>query len=382
MSQPPKPTYCPALRMKKGELEGVHQLATDVADYVLPRFIVPPARERDATNPMLFEVEEMPDISVALGAHWQLRPVLIDATHIINEYGKDRLAVWLPAMFERARSNQVRAIPVALLTDLGETEAAAFRAAIATGERIKFAICIPSGEWVEPEFYTTMSEALNRLGLTPGDCAVLVDFGGSEFGDPAIVAPIISDALETLQDFGSWQHIIFQGTHYPETNPAEDGGVTIWSRNEWLAWQQAVKFDPTTAEHLTFGDYAADNAKMTFGDSRAPAIRHLRYTTPSTWRIQRAVKSGPDAIRMYGVYRAIVESGEFAGSLFSEADAYVARAVRERGAKPGNATTWRQLNTTHHITQVVADIAKIHGIMIKRVAANELDTQLSLSDRF
>ena len=85
---------------------------------------------------------------------------------------------------------------------------------------------------------------------------------------------------------------------------------------------------------------------------------------------------------MYGVYREIVESGEFAGSLFSEADAYVARAVRELGAKPGNATTWRQLNTTHHITQVVADIAKVRGIMIKRVAANELDTQLSLSDRF
>src|ERR1039458_9421996 len=131
MSQPPKPIYSPALRMKKGELEGVRQLAADVADCVLPRFIVPPQSERDETTPLLLEVEEMPDISVALGAHWRQRPALIDATHIIDEYGRDQLAVWLPTMFERARNSQVRAIPMALLKDLGDAEALAFREAIA-----------------------------------------------------------------------------------------------------------------------------------------------------------------------------------------------------------------------------------------------------------
>jgi len=42
MSLQSKPIYCPALRMKSGELEGVRQLASDVANCVLPRFIVPP----------------------------------------------------------------------------------------------------------------------------------------------------------------------------------------------------------------------------------------------------------------------------------------------------------------------------------------------------
>lgn len=380
MSQPPKSIYCPALRMKAGELEGVRQLAPDVADCVLPRFIVPPKSERDETTPLLFEVEERPDISVALGAHWRQRPVLINATHIIDEYGRDWLAVWLPAMFERARNSQVRAIPSALLTDLGDAEAPAFRAAIAAGERIKFAICVPSGEMVGPEFIIAMNAALGRLGLTPVDCAVLVDFGGNEFGDPGIVAPIIGGALETLQDFGPWQQIIFQGTHYPETNPAKDGSVEIWPRNEWLAWQQAVNFNSTTAEHMTFGDYAADCAKMTFDSIGAPAIRHIRYTTSDRWRIQRAVKSGGDTHRMHGVYKAICNCDEFAGEGFSEADAYIARAAKDPTAKPGNARTWRQLNTTHHITQAVADIAKVRGILIKKVSANEFHTQPSLLD--
>jgi hypothetical protein len=378
MRQFPKPIYCPALRMKKGELEGVCWLAADVADYVLPRFIVQPKRERDDANPLLFEVEEMPDISVALSAHWRDRPALIDLTHIIDEYGRAELAVWVPAIFRRARKSHVRAIPMALLSDLGDRDAMAFRAAIATGERIKFAICVPYDQVGDPDFAVAMSEALGRLGLTPHDSAVLIDFGGSEFGNPAIVAPIISGALECLQDFGPWQQIIFQGTHYPETNPAKDGSVEVWPRNEWLAWQEAVKFDPTTAEHMTFGDYAADCAKMSFEDNFAPAIRHIRYTTSKDWRIQRGVKSGTDAYRMHGVYKAIVSCDEFAGGGFSQADAYIARAASDPTAKMGNSTTWRQLNTTHHITRAVADIAKVRGITIKMAAAaREFDAQRS-----
>jgi hypothetical protein len=183
-----------------------------------------------------------------------------------------------------------------------------------------------------------MKDVLGRLGLTPGDCAVLVDFGGSEFGNPSIVAPIIGGALETLQDFGPWQQIIFQGTHYPETNPAKDGSLEIWPRNEWLAWGQGVNFDPSTAEHMTFGDYAADCAKMAFDSSGAPAIRHIRYATSDSWRIQRAVELGTDAQRMYGVYKAIFDCHEFAGAGFSQADAFIAHAAKNPAAKPGNAT--------------------------------------------
>ena len=108
------------------------------------------------------------------------------------------------------------------------------------------------------------------------------------------------------------------------------------------------------------------------------AIRHIRYATSDSWRIQRAVEFGTDAHRMHGVYKAIFDCHEFAGAGFSEAEAYIARAAKNPAAKPGNATTWRQLNITHHITQAVADLAKVRGIMIKEAPANEFGTQLSL----
>lgn len=371
-----RPVYCSALRMKAGELEGVRQLAPDVADTVLPRFIVPPKKERNDAEPLLIEMAEMPDISVALAAHWRGRPALIDATYIMDEYGRDRLATWLPDMFRRAWAAGVAAIPVAQLADLGDVEIPAFRASIPGQSPLKFALCVSSDELVGTELGATLLNILAALGLNATDCAVVADFAGAELSDPMVAAPIVDGALETLQEIAPWRHIIFQGTHYPEINPAKDGTAEIWPRNEWRAWCEAVRFDPTTAEYMIFGDYAADCAKIAFGGGGAPAIRHIRYTTPGAWRVQRAVKEGKDAQRMHDVYKAIVNSGDFAGEGFSSADRFIANGAKSSIAGPGNSTTWRQLNTTHHITQVVNDIAKVRGISINKAPVAE-EVQLS-----
>lgn len=377
MKKQSKPVYSPALRLKAGELEGLRQLAPDVAHRILPRFIVPPQSERDETQPQLFDVKQMPDIGPALAAHWREKPVLIDCTYIIDEYGRDQLQTWLPAMFERARKARVCAIPTALLSDLGSAESGAFRKVIADDQDVRFAICVPSAEMVGPEFSVAMRKALDGLGLSPADCAVIADFSDAEFRDPDVVAPIIGGALETLQEFGAWQLIIFQGTHFPDKNPADHGSVEIWPRNEWNAWKKAVNLDPTTAEHMIFGDYAADCAKMVFGKG-GRAIRHLRYTTAGHWRIQRGAETGSDKAIMHDVYKAIVESGQFASEGFSAADAYIALAAANANAGPGTAKTWRQLNTTHHITVVVSALAEVRGFMIAKGVSDSANRQLSL----
>jgi hypothetical protein len=380
MNQQFKPIYAPALRMKEGELEGVRQLAADVQDCLLPRFIVPPKGERDETTLPLFDAQDIPDVSTVLSRNWRDRPVLVDATYLIDENDREKLADWLPVMFQRARKNGVAAIPAAMLADLGPTEIRAFQASIGTDAPIKFAICVPSDQMIGPEFNADLTAVLDRLGLEPEDCAVIADFAGTEFGDPHIVAEVIQGSLENLQEFGRWQHIIFQGTHYPETNPAKDGSMEVWPRNEWLAWKAAVQFDPTTAEYMIFGDYAADCAKMKFGKANAPAIRHIRYAITDSWLISRAVKTGTDTSRMHGVYKSLYNHAAFAGSGFSTADTFIARAANDLAASPGSAKTWRQLNTTHHITQVVRDIAKVRGVKLKEAPDEHFATQLSLTD--
>ena len=118
MIAPIKPLYSPALRMKAGELEGVPRLAPDVADCILPRFIVPPSGERDESAPLLLGLSRTPDISPPLIRAWRRRPALIDSTYILDEFGRERAAEWLPDMFERARKKEAHAIPAALLSDI------------------------------------------------------------------------------------------------------------------------------------------------------------------------------------------------------------------------------------------------------------------------
>ena len=141
--------------------------------------------------------------------------------------------------------------------------------------------------------------------------------------------------------------------------------------HRWRAWRLAVKFDPTTADHMIFGDYAADCSKMDFAKGGGRPIPHLRYTTGENWRIERGANDGTGRDRMHPVYTEIVDSNDFAGAGFSEADRYIARAAASAAAPHGNPSTWRQLNTTHHITQVVSDIARVRGFEIKRPSIEE-----------
>ena len=374
MTKRKAPLYAPALRMKAGELEGVRLLASDVADCVLPRFIVPPFGERDPDMPLPLSMDRVPDISAALAGAWRGRPALIDATYIVDEFGREQAPHWLPAMFRMARTKGVDAIPAALLSDVVDC-AAAFLAAIDRAAETKFALLVSSDEMVGPDLQASLSAALVSLGLKADECVVIAEFTNVEFSEPSIIAPIISGTLETLQECGLWQYIVFQGSHYPDKNPAEPGATEFWPRNEWRAWKLAVRFDPTTAEHMIFGDFAADCSRIEFSGSGGKAICHLRYTVGDSWRVERGPKTGSDREAMHRVFSKIADSTDFAGAGFSKADAYIAHAAANLNAPHGNAKIWREINTTHHITQVVNDIAHVRGIGIK---APTVDTEAQL----
>jgi len=83
---------------------------------------------------------------------------------------------------------------------------------------------------------------------------------------------------------------------------------------------------------------------------------------------------------MKDVYERVLDSGEFSGPSFSEADAYIDDVARNNSESAGNASTWRQVNTTHHITRVVADIAKVRGIPITELPSSPTGAQLTLLD--
>lgn len=362
-----KVLYCPALRLKAGELAGVRELDDEVAQYVLPRFIVPPVADRDDTSPQrrLFNSDYcVPDVGSLLSSHWLGRQAFVDFSYLISECGAVQSEEWLPPIFARSRSRHVRAIPFVQADKFCPELIAAVKTVLPVDETLKLGISVRSGELEDVQLGDKIRMTLSKLSLSFSECAVFADFTDADFSDFQMVSPVIRFALEALQDLGPWQLIVFQGTHYPETNPAKQPDQTVvWPRNEWHAWHDAVRFDAGTAKHLVFGDYAADCAKMNFKKARASAIRHYRYATPTDWLIVRGGKGGGDSRIMADVCQRVIDSGRFAGANFSLADRYI-RDNAADGTNPGNPQIWRQVNTTHHITQVVTDVAKVRGIHI------------------
>lgn len=373
-----RPIYVPALRLKQGEYRGLQRLAPDIADKIVPRLVVPPPKERDPEKQRLLTKDEIVyETGRRIANHWILRDAFLDVQFLFGEFGETESAEWLPRMFDVARKANASPIPVITLNDTLGPRLAAFRQVLAAENATKVAIRIQSGE-IDRELSGRVAGAMSALGVTPKDCTVLADFSDADFSDAIAVANIAQAALEDLQGIGRWGRIVFQGTNYPEVNPAKANGDAIIPRNEWLAWKEAVKLDGNSPEHLVFGDYGADCAKFEFKQtSGGIPIRHYRYATPDSWLVVRGIATGQADAVMRNVCERILKSGRFAGRGFCSADDYIFKTATGWDG-PGNGTTWREINTAHHITRVVSDIGGIKGMSFTETTFTDPADQPSL----
>lgn len=365
------PSYVSALRTKVGELTGLSGLAPDIADKVLPRLIVPPPKERDTKlQKELFRLPERPTVHNLLGRFWMRRPALLQCTYLINEIGAP-VDKWLPPLFWEGREHELDLIPTFTLTEAAE-HCAPLSNVIDRSARLKLALVVASAEIVNENLFERVARILEQSRIDATECAILIDFADADMSDPAIVAPIIRGAFETVQAIGPWRLLAFQGTNFPEHNPAGHGSIVRVERGEWLAWMSAVGYCDRTPDHFLFGDYAADCAKLNFGKGRARAIRHLRYATDECWFVVRADEKGRDAVLMQDVCQRIINGGWYGGRGYSVADDQIFRiAHRMRG--PGTASDWRAINTGRHITHVVRNLGAVKEIAFATLEVSEFE---------
>ncbi|GJL97179.1 MAG: hypothetical protein DHS20C06_09960 [Hyphobacterium sp.] len=361
---PAQPLYVPVLRRKQGECQGLSRLSDDIRAAITPCFVVPPPKDATPTLGRPPTPEEIVSgTGRQIGEYWRFREAYLDVRFLFKEFDGVS-STWLPRMFNVAREHNAHLIPVATLSDLSGIHGTSFLDSLAVNCSNKIAIRITADEF-DDDLEARVSQVLSVTKLSPVDCAIFVDFGGSDFTDVSAVADIAQAALEHLQMIGLWGKIVFQGTNYPTVNPAIESQIAVVPRNEWLAWKAAVSFDASTAEHLLFGDFAADCAKFEFSQKGGGrAIRHYRYATPDSWLVVRGSEIGRDAEVMKAVSRNIVKHVDFAGRSFSSADEYIFQTSLGL-AGPGNSTIWREINTAHHITRVVRDIGKVKGMVFK-----------------
>lgn len=369
--------YVPTLRFKQGEYLALRELATDVADRIVPRLVIPPLKDRDPEEGCRPTKEEiLLWTGRRIGRHWPMRPAFLDPHFLLAAFGDEKIADWLPRLFGGIRGASGIPIPVADLEDMNSVRGQAFQLVLSKDLDTQLAVRIQSGE-VNDDLAGRVDTAMSQLGIVPENCALLLDFADADFSDVEAVASVASAALEDVQAIGLWRAVVFQGTNFPDKNPAAPDSSTTIPRNEWLAWRTAVQNDPDLPARLIFGDYGADSARFKFQSGGISPIPHYRYCIPDSWLVVRGGSNGCRKDTMQAVSRSILDSGKFAGRDFSWADEFIYGTANGH-AGPGNASTWRQVNTVHHITHVVSEIGLFAGFGVERRAVATRPNQASL----
>jgi hypothetical protein len=226
-----------------------------------------------------------------------------------------------------------------------------------------FALRITLDDLTRSDLRQRIHSALLKLVLKPQECFLILDFGKAEMSDPVVVSEILLAEFQKVMEIGLWDQVIWHATSYPEKNPASPGQLVELPRTEWLAWSRASALDGELRKNLMYGDFAADSARFNFSSGGISPISHYRYSTPKNWIVVRASDSARVKDAMKEVATRVVGSIHFAGRSFSNGDKYIADTAIDKDG-PGNPTTWRKVNTIHHLTRVVTDLGPHRGYRI------------------
>lgn len=360
--------YHPALRAKKGEYYAGAKIARDIQKHVQPRFIIPPPRERDPEKGAPLTPDEIAHLTgERIGKHWPLFPAFLDPQFVASVLGDNGLR----KMFDIAQSRNKNLVAVATLTELQNP---IYRAFICSTWP-KLGVHVGYDE-IDRDL---LAKGMETIGCSPQDCFIFVDFTGADL-TPNIATDSVSGIIELLRDIAPWGRIVFQGSAFPTTNPADPGGQLLVPRNEWKTFLAALKECSVPLELIGYGDFGADCGEINFPrKAGGRPVRHLRYTTKTDTLVVRGSDTGADAEVMVDVCERIVKSAHYAGQAFSYADDEIWRSAKGMDTR-GGASTWREWNMAHHMTRVVRDLGAMAGTTFEDGRVSQFVEQFSLFD--
>lgn len=359
-----KAVYFPVLRLKKGERNALIGLSQPVADRIEPRFVLPPPKELGSEAEHIPSSEEYAYfLGKTVGQYWPLRVCYLECRYLFKEFGHENAAEWLPRLFSVARSHHGLPVPLVSIDEAIGVAASALRQSLPSSSKKKFGLKVSFGDLGDDDLKTRITGALASMTVASHETVLFLDFANADLSDPDSIADFLGGAVQTLQELGVWARIVFQGTNYPEKNPAEAGQMVQVPRTEWQAWRRLVSSDPEALKHLAYGDYVADSAKFNFKPCKARPYPHLRYCGDEHWYVSRGSIDIKQNEAMAAVANKILTSDAYAQREFSEAD-YQIYQIAHKQSGGGGASGWREINTGRHITKVVSDLGKIYGYSI------------------
>jgi Beta protein len=269
----------------------------------------------------------------------------------------------LSVIHAEARGRGMRFVPVARLSDAPATvrQIAETASCDARGVALRYPVLgTVSAAGRSPQ--KVIKELLEALELDVVAVDLIMDLGFlSE--DVEVDAADLALVVEELVSIGNWRSVVLLGGAMPSTlggGIVAEGTIGRLPRREWDLWSSLVAHELSRLP--TFGDYAVQNPEPPLEDQPSgPGQRaNIRYTTDDATLVPRAV--GPVIQEGAEQYRELcqllVAQDEFAGRDFSWGDMQIAECAAGIG-DPGWQNQWRGAGTSHHLRQVVDQLAQV-----------------------
>lgn len=369
-------SYVPILRAKFGERQAFSSLSRGALDHTRPQWVVPSRSQRDLEEGRFLDAHEYVRLNGSrIGLVTAGRPCFVDIRFALAGFPEGEVGQSIVTLFRTISDATAMAAPVLDLTSADSTLIQAV-ANVLKRQRFGLGLRLHAEAMQDSSTPDRVGTLLQLTDSRPGETTILLDFENAELVDDDDMAALVEEAYDRISTGFDWQAFVFQATSYPDSNPARKNDIATPARPELPLWRRLATRSKRSGRAIVFGDYGADNAAFHFDGQGRPSP-HLRYSTDSTWNVSRGDKKSDRRTTMMATAGRITSRSDFSGDGYSWGDSMIVDMVA--GDRTGNSTTWRAINTSHHIERTCREIGSFLGFALPEYSRVRRGVQTKMS---
>jgi hypothetical protein len=342
--------YVPILKGKKGEFDALRTLSPAARARLTPVIDVPPVRTNYRLNAPETTLEKHLARLVAkyLTPSWERsRGIFVDVSVCAAPDACIDGVHPLTYLLSLTRAQQLRVVPALSITvDAALRKAAALAIAqdgLGVCVRINREDCLPSRP-----LDSNLLELVKKLGGEVRATDLILDIRDCHEDELQRCVADVKASLLRIPRPREWRTLTFAGGAFPASLPNPPNSVEMLPRVEMTIWRALLRSARDLPRIPSFGDYGVAHPDHNEVDPRTMRMSpNIRYATDDEWIAAKG--STAKGVTVPDLCKKLVRRREYRRASFSWGDDFIATRAKGEGG-PGNATTWRQVGTSHHIT--------------------------------
>lgn len=363
--------YIPIIKSKRGELKALGLLKESVKNEITPLIDIHRIEKDFDENPpkpkrsMDEHIERRAKSIIKLwGSN---RPLFIDFFDIPLDELTNEGKIPIEILMGTLRNSRMLAIPTTGL-DRNDNYNNAIKRIIEEDER-GLCLRIQNDDMVSPiKTGDIIANLLTVIGTSYNKVHLLLDFRSCPLPDLSKNTELARRFIKGMPSINKYQSLIIAGSSIPGSiaEIVDKNSTVLLKRTEWELWlalkrMKGIKRIPKYAD---YGVVHPDGPpEIDFRKMRKNVNAKIRYTLNKAYLIARGEKLDDNYKQYHDLARQIANNVNFFSSSFSWGDKYIADCA-SKIVGHGNLETWIRVDTNHHITFVVNQLANLSGTSV------------------